>query len=117
MKIHKGDNVQMVLGKDNGKTGKVERVLIKTSKIMVSGMNVYKRHVSPKRMGMEGGGGILDIQKPVDISNVMLVCPNCKKPTRVGFNINKDVKLRICKKCGKDIDGKQSLATSSLSKA
>lgn len=106
MKIKKGDTVQIVLGKDNGKTAKVERVIVKESKVIVEGINVYKRHVSPKRMGMTGEGSIVDITKPVNLSNVMLVCPNCKKATRVGFNVTKDGKIRVCKKCGKDIDGK-----------
>jgi large subunit ribosomal protein L24 len=99
-KIHKGDNVQILLGKDRGKTGAVERVINKNEKIVITGVNVYKRHVKGKQ-GIEGG--IIDIVKPINISNIALVCPSCKKPTRVGFSVTGDVKIRICKKCGKEI--------------
>lgn len=108
MKIKKGDEVKILLGKDNGKSGKVERVFPKESKILVAGVNVIKRHISKKITGSEGQ--ILDIAKPINLSNVALICPNCKKPTRVGFKINgtdlpagRQEKVRICKKCGKEI--------------
>ena len=102
MKILTGDEVKIVLGKDHGKTAKVTRVVPKEKKVFVEGINIYKRHVSGKRQGINEGG-ILDIQKPVDLSNIMLVCPSCKKPTRVGFKLNAKEKLRICRKCGKEI--------------
>lgn len=109
-KILRGDNVLVVLGKDSGKVAKVSKVLTKENKVFVEGVNVYKRHISGKRQGIEEGG-IVDIQKPVYTSNVMLVCPNCNKPTRVGFKIVKNEqssrlrteKTRICRKCGKDL--------------
>ena len=100
MKIKKGDKVKVVLGKDRGKTGNVERVLPKEGKVFVSGVNLYKRHVR-KREGMEGG--IIDIVKPIDISNVVLICSNCQKSTRVGFLMAGATKKRICKKCRKEI--------------
>lgn len=106
MKIIKGDNVLVTLGKDSGKIAKVNKVLPKVSKIFVEGVNVYKRHVSGKRQGINEGG-ILDIQKPINISNIMLVCPNCKKPTRVGFKLSLKKKIRICRKCGKEIGNEQ----------
>ena len=83
-KIKKSDNVQILLGKDRGKTGLVEKVLGKDGKIVILGINTYKRHVKGQS-GMEGG--IIDISKPIDISNVVLVCPNCNKPTRVGIKL------------------------------
>lgn len=101
-KIILGDNVMMILGKDSGKVAKVSKVLPKEKKLFVEGVNIYKRHISGKRQGVNEGG-IVDIQKPVDLSNVMLVCPNCKRPTRVGFKLNAKEKLRICRKCGKEI--------------
>lgn len=98
-KIKKGDKVQVLLGKDRGKVGDVERVLGKKGKVIVAGVNIYKRHVK-KFQGVEGG--IIDIVKPVDISNVALICPKCKKPTRVGFKEGEG-KIRICKKCKQEI--------------
>ncbi|QQG43642.1 MAG: 50S ribosomal protein L24 [Candidatus Daviesbacteria bacterium] len=102
-KIVKGDQVQILLGKDRGKTGIIERVLTGKNKIAINGLNVYKRHV--KKQG-DIEGGILDLSKPMDISNVVLICPNCKKITRVGFKMEGSQKLRFCKKCKKVIGGK-----------
>ena len=99
-KIKKGDNVKILAGKDSGRTGTVDRVLSKTGKVVVGGVNVYKRAV--RRMGQQEGG-IIDLVKPVDTSNVALVCPACKKVTRVGFKIEGKEKIRICRKCGKEI--------------
>jgi len=99
-KIKKGDNVKILAGKDSGKTGTVDRVLVKTDKVIVAGANIYKRSV--KKMG-DTQGGIIDLVKPMNISNVALVCPNCKKITRVGFKIEGKEKIRICRKCGKEI--------------
>jgi len=101
-KIIKGDEVKIVLGKDNGKVAKVSKVLPKEGKVFVEGINIYKRHISGKRQGINEGG-IVDIQKPVNISNVMIVCPKCKKVTRAGFKITGKEKLRICRKCGKEL--------------
>lgn len=100
IKIKKGDKVKVLLGKDNGKEGKVALVLSKDKKVFVEGINLYKRHV--KKMG-DVEGGVIDLPKPVDISNVALICPNCKKQTRVGFKIEGETKVRICKKCKKEI--------------
>lgn len=102
MKIKKGDKVKVLLGKDRGKEGKVEYVLGKDNKVFVSGANLYKRHVR-KMNNVEGG--IIDIPKPMDVSNVGLVCPNCNKVTRVGYKMVEKIKVRICKKCQKEIKG------------
>lgn len=96
IKIKKGDNVQVMTGKDSGKTGAVEKILIKDGKVIVAGANLYKRHIKG-REGIEGG--VIDIPKPINISNVQIVCKACNKPTRVGFEVTKDGKKRICKKC------------------
>ncbi len=95
-KIKKDDNVKILLGKDNGKSGKVLKIDPKKGRVWVDGLNLYKRHVKG-RSGVEGG--IIDIPKSLNISNVGLVCPKCKKITRVGFKLNGDVKVRFCKKC------------------
>lgn len=100
MKIKKGDQVKILLGKDRGKEGKVEFVLGKKDRVFIGGANLYKRHVK-KQGTLEGG--IIDIPKSLDVSNVVLICPNCKKATRVGFKLVAGKKTRICKKCEKEI--------------
>lgn len=100
MKIKKGDKVKVLLGKDRGKEEVVQYVLVKKGKVFVEGVNIYKRHI--KKQG-DREGGIIDLPKPMDISNVALICPNCKKLTRVGFKSSGDIKMRICRKCGKEI--------------
>ncbi len=100
MKVQTGDTVKIMLGKDNGKTGKVLRVLTKAGKVLVEGVNLSKRHV---RKMAQTEGGILDIAKPVNASNVMVICPECKKPTRIGYKVENGEKVRVCKKCGKQM--------------
>jgi len=97
MKIKKGDTVKILAGKDRGKTGKVIKVDPKSEKVIVEGLNVYKKHMRPKRQGEKGE--IVKISRPMNVSNSMIVCPNCKRPTRVGFRLEKDNKFRYCKKC------------------
>lgn len=97
MKLKKGDEVKVLTGKDKGKTGKIEKVLRKENIIVVSGVNTYKRHL--KSRGPKKPGGIIEIIKPIPAANVMLVCPNCKKQTRLGYKIQGEVKVRFCKKC------------------
>lgn len=104
-KIKKGNNVMILLGKDRGRSGLVLRVLAKENKILVEGVNKVKRHIGKRVTGQEGT--ILELPKPVDISNVALVCPNCKKATRVGFKLSGKEKVRICKKCKKEIIEKE----------
>jgi large subunit ribosomal protein L24 len=101
MKIKKGDTVLVICGKYRGKTGKVLKVLPKEGKILVEGVNIVKKHQRPKREGEKGQ--IVELPAPIDISNVKLICPNCKKATRVGYKISKGKKSRVCKKCGQEI--------------
>jgi len=100
MKIKKGDTVKILYGKDTGKQGVVSAV--KNGKVIVEGLNMYKKHV--KGDGREKKSAIIDIAKPMDVSKVMLVCPNCNKPTRVGIRRENGKVERICKKCGKVIE-------------
>ncbi|MDD2822723.1 MAG: 50S ribosomal protein L24 [Candidatus Daviesbacteria bacterium] len=100
MKIQTGDSVKILLGKDRGKTGKVLRVWTKEDKVLVEGINMYKRHV---KKTAQHEGGILDIPKQINISNVAFMCPECKKPTRIGMKIEADTKYRFCKKCKEKI--------------
>lgn len=98
MKIKKDDTVLVICGKDRGKTGKVEKVLHRLNKIVVSGVNKLKKHTRPSSKNPQGG--IIEFSAPFDISNVMLLCPRCDRPTQVGYKILKDgKKQRICKKC------------------
>ncbi len=101
MKIKKGDTVLVITGKDKGKTGKVEKALPKENKIIVTGINIRKKHVRPSRKYPQGG--IIEFPAPLDVSNVMLLCPRCSKPTRVKYRGEKKEKERICAKCGQAI--------------
>jgi large subunit ribosomal protein L24 len=97
MKIHKDDQVKVIRGKDSGKLGKVERVISKENKVLVEGVNQYKRHVKAKMQGQKSE--IITLTKPLPIANVLVMCPKCKQPTRVGIKALKDSKVRVCKKC------------------
>ncbi|MDO4539900.1 MAG: 50S ribosomal protein L24 [Syntrophomonadaceae bacterium] len=103
MNIKKGDTVQIMTGKDAGKKGKVIRAIPADKKIVIEGANRAKRHSRPTRALPQGG--ILQIEQPLDVSNVMLVCSKCKKPTRTGKKIlDNDQKVRVCKRCGEVLD-------------
>lgn len=101
MKLKKGDTIIVTVGKDKGRKGKVEMIFPKTSEIVVAGINVVKRHL--KRKDEKNPGGIIDVVRPIATSKVALVCPSCGKPTRVGFLVAKNEKVRVCRKCGKKI--------------
>lgn len=102
MKIRKGDNVKILSGKDRGKAGKVARVLSKEKKAIVEGLNLVKKHARPKRQGEKGQR--ISVPAPVDISNLMLVCPKCSKPARIGFKVTNKAKFRVCKRCKSEIN-------------
>lgn len=101
MKLKTGDLVKIQIGKDKDKTGKITRVLVKENKVIVEGLNQYKRHVKARVQGQKSE--IITLTKPYDVSRIALVCPSCKKQTRVGYITEKNEKLRICKKCKKKI--------------
>ncbi|OHD14118.1 MAG: 50S ribosomal protein L24 [Spirochaetes bacterium GWD1_27_9] len=101
-KIKKDDNVKILSGRDVGKTGKVVEVDRNNGKVLVEGINIIKKTM--KKTQKNQTGGIKEVESFLDISNVMLVCPKCKKTTRVGFKIDKDTKKRICKKCSTEIE-------------
>ena len=98
MRIKKGDNVQVLSGNDKGKTGEVLEVIPKANKVVVKGVNVRKKHVKARRQGEESG--IIPVECSIPVSKVNVVCPKCGKATKVGYSIEKDKKVRICKKCG-----------------
>jgi large subunit ribosomal protein L24 len=118
MKIRKGDVVQVLTGKDRGKQGRIIEADPKKRRVIVENLNVVKRHRRPRpmkdssRMGQTQiqPGGVFDISAPIEVSNVMVVCPTCNRATRVGYEFreSKDglVKVRVCKRadCGEVLD-------------
>jgi large subunit ribosomal protein L24 len=102
MRIHKGDTVKVISGKDKGVTSVVMRALPESRKVVVEKVGVVKKAQRPTRDNPSGG--IMSIEKPVHISTVMLVCPKCGEPTRVSVKVEGGKKLRFCKKCNKAID-------------
>ena len=118
MKIKKGDLVQMLSGKDRGKQGRVLEARPADRRVIVENLNIVKKHRRPRpmrdpsRMGQVQmqPGGVFDIAAAVDVSNVMLVCPTCKRPTRVGYEYREDkggrTKVRVCKRadCREELD-------------
>ena len=118
MKIRKGDTVHVLAGKDRGKQGRVLEAHPRDKRVIVENLNVVKRHSRPKpiknpsRMGQSqiAPGGVIEKAAPIPISNVMLVCPTCNRPTRVGVVI-KEIKgdrrrVRVCRRddCRQEID-------------
>jgi large subunit ribosomal protein L24 len=101
MKVKKGDIVKIIVGKDRGRQGRVMKVLPDKKQVVVEGMNVYKKHI--RGDGKERESAIVDIVKPMDVSNVMVVCEACGEPTRIGIKRVDGKKVRICKKCDKPV--------------
>ena len=118
MKVKKGDTVQILSGKDRGKQGRVIEASPAKQKVVVENLNVVKRHTRPRpirdanRMGgtQIAPGGVIEKAAPIDVSNVMLVCPTCGLPTRVGYKFKEikgeTVKIRVCKRagCGEELE-------------
>jgi len=101
-KIRKGDEVMVIAGKDRGKRGKVLSVHPDEQRVVVAGVNMIKRHQKPIRIRTQAG--IIQREAPIHVSNVMLICDKCHRPTRVGFTLLADgSKARVCKKCGEVI--------------
>ena len=118
MRIKKGDLVQILSGKDRGKQGKVLEARPKQGRVVVENLNIVKRHTKPRPMrdsSRMGGaamapGGVIDKPAAIDVSNVMIVCPACDRPTRIGVTFKEikgqKVKIRVCRRadCGQEID-------------
>jgi len=103
MKVKKGDLVKVISGKDKGKEGRVLRVIPKLNKVVVENINVVKKHQRPTQQLREGG--IIEQPSPIYASKVMVICPSCGKPTRVGYRfLEEGKKVRICRKCNEIID-------------
>lgn len=97
MKIKKGDKIKVVYGKDKGREGTIDNVYTRSNKLLIQGINLYKKHI--KKNEKMPQGGVVEVPRPIEAAKVMLVCPKCKKATRIGYEIVKDKKFRICKKC------------------
>jgi len=101
MKIKKGDTVEVLSGNDKGKTGEVLEIIPKTSRVIVKGINIRKKHIKPKKQGEEGG--IIPVECSIHSSKVNVVCSKCNKATRIAMKKEGKEKIRVCKKCGATI--------------
>ena len=101
MRIKKGDTVKILSGNDKGKQGEVLEVTPKSEKILVKGVNIRKKHVKPRKQGEEGG--IISAECAIHSSKANVVCPKCNKATKIGYTVEKDEKVRVCKKCGANL--------------
>jgi large subunit ribosomal protein L24 len=119
MKIRKGDLVQVLSGKDRGKQGRIIEADPRKRRVMVENLNLVKKHRKPRplkdssRMGQTQiqPGGVIDLAAPLPVSSVMVVCPTCNRPTRVGYEFREDekgrrIKVRVCRRadCGEVLD-------------
>ncbi len=98
MKLRLKDKVVVLAGRDRGKDGTITHILPAPGAVVVEGLNLAKRHTKPSNKQLRGG--IIEITRPLPAGKVALICPNCKKPTRIGYQINQSgTKQRICRKC------------------
>ncbi|HEY5596062.1 MAG TPA: 50S ribosomal protein L24 [Candidatus Bipolaricaulota bacterium] len=101
--VRKGDQVKVIAGNERGKEGEVLQVFVKQDRILVRGINFTKRHQRPTARQREGG--IIEREGSIHISNVLVICPECDRPTRVGFRRTEDgTKMRVCRQCGEVFD-------------
>jgi large subunit ribosomal protein L24 len=105
LKIKKGDVVEVISGNDLGTRGEVLRVEPRHMRVVIEQVNVRKKHQRPVQAGRgQVQAGIIQFEAPIHLSNVMLVCPQCSEATRVGIRRDGQTRIRVCKKCGSDID-------------
>ena len=102
MKLKVGDKVEIILGKDRSKSGKIIQVFQKENKIVVEGLNKIKKHMRANKKGEKGQ--IIELSGPITVSNVMLICPKCSKKSRIGYKVEDKTKQRVCKKCNETIE-------------
>lgn len=101
--VKNGDRVVVISGKDKGKIGNVKKVDPSKSKVVVEGANMVTKAQKPQPMaGIQGG--LIKLEAPMDASKVMIVCPACEKPTRIKHDVIEGKKVRVCKKCGEQLD-------------
>ena len=101
LKIKKGDTVQVISGKDRGRSGKILRTVPAEGKVIVEGLNIATKHVKPRNAQEQGG--IVKQELPLAASKVMVICPKCKKPTRIKTEIADGKKTRVCRHCGAEL--------------
>ena len=101
MKLRKGDTVTVLSGNDKGKSGEILEVIPKLNRIIVKNINIRKKATKPRKAGEEGG--IISREFPINASKVAIVCPKCGKPTKIGYKVEGDTKVRICRKCKEEI--------------
>ncbi|EGX6725569.1 50S ribosomal protein L24 [Listeria innocua] len=102
MHVKKGDKVKVITGKDKGKSGKVLAAFPKKDRVLIEGINMVKKHTKPSNINPQGG--ILNVEALIHVSNVMLIDPKTGEPTRVGYEVKGDKKVRVAKKSGEVID-------------
>jgi large subunit ribosomal protein L24 len=103
-KIIKGDTVEVITGEHKGERGEVKSVDGKAQRVVVHNVNMVKKHQKPQQgRAARTQVGIIEFEAPIDLSNVMLVCPKCSEAVRVGFRVDGADKVRVCKNCGEDI--------------
>lgn len=102
LRIKKNDTVMVTSGKDKGKTGKVMQINREASLALIEGVNLAKKHVRRTKENQQGG--IVQVERPISLSNIMLLCKNCNRPVKIGYQIAKDnTKTRFCRKCKQPI--------------
>jgi large subunit ribosomal protein L24 len=105
IRIRKDDVVEIISGNDRGARGRVLRAIPKDRRVVVESVNIRKKHQSAIQAGRgQVQAGIIQFEAPIDVSNVMLICPSCGERTRVGLRRENGEVIRVCKKCGEDID-------------
>lgn len=97
LKIKKNDTVKIIAGKDLGKSGKVLKSIPKNGRVLVEGINLYKKNVRPKNANEKGQ--TISVPRSIHISNLQIICPSCGKSSRIGFRVVENTKERFCKKC------------------
>jgi large subunit ribosomal protein L24 len=105
IRIRRDDVVEVISGNDRGARGRVLRTIPNNRRVVVESVNIRKKHQSTVQAGRgQVQAGIIQFEAPIDVSNVMLICPNCDERTRVGLRREDGEVIRVCKKCGEDID-------------
>ena len=105
IRIRKDDTVEIISGNDRGARGRVLRAIPKDRRVVIESVNIRKKHQSAVQAGRgQVQAGIIQFEAPIDVSNVMLICPSCGELTRVGLRRENGEAIRVCKKCGEDID-------------